>query len=142
MIYIIFLKGVGAMKKLVLFMLLSSAFCAVGKSLPWVELTDSNWKDILFESTKPIILAVCSDTCSVCRDMENTLYSLYKEFMYDYFFVKLDFRKYPRLGYEQFDVRRGLPTYIFFMDGAEEGRHVGSIGKNEFRQKLKQYFYS
>lgn len=111
------------------------------KTLPWIHLTDQNWKEILFESSRPVVLAVSSDSCSVCRDMENVLHSLYKEYQYDYAFVKLDFKKYPRLGYEVFKIR-ALPTYIFYLDGIEGGRHVGGMLKNDFRQKMKHYFYS
>jgi thioredoxin 1 len=129
------------MKKLFLSILMLHVFAYAieQKEADWIKLTPKNWKKIIEQSEKPMIVYVASDSCTACVAMTHTLYRIYRQFKHCYEFAKINFRAHSNFCINDLNVV-AMPTFIFFKDGKELKRVVGAYEKNEFQKLMHDVF--
>lgn len=108
--------------------------------LPIEEIIDVNPDnfDGLIHSDKPVVLDVYATWCRPCRLLAPILEQLNDEYGASYRFAKLNVEEQTALD-KDLNVRL-LPTLIFFKEGKEVGRHVGSITKDALADKIIDAF--
>ncbi|KAK7270148.1 hypothetical protein RIF29_23081 [Crotalaria pallida] len=100
-----------------------------------VEINESQFKDTVLNSNRPVLVEFVANWCGPCRLISPAIQSLAQEYEDRLTVVKIDHDANPRL-IEEYKVY-GLPTLILFKNGQEvpESRREGAITK----VKLKEY---
>ncbi|MGB8467681.1 MAG: thioredoxin [Candidatus Babeliales bacterium] len=97
-----------------------------------------NFKEIVLDSKKPVIVDVFAPWCPPCKHMMPLFEELANEFSEQYTFVKLNAEQSEELA-EQYTVR-SFPTLLFFRDGVLQGRHSGYLNKKQMMEKINEVF--
>ena len=99
-----------------------------------VEITDSNFEELVLKSDKPVLIDFWAEWCGPCRMMGPVFEDLSKEYTGKVKFAKLNVEEEEILAANN-DIR-GIPALIIFKNGKEIGRIVGYQPKDQLKQKL------
>ena len=99
-----------------------------------VSLNQSNFKNEVLDSTKPVLIEFYADWCAPCRMIAPILEQVAKEYEGKATVVKLDVDANNALA-AQFGVM-SIPTLVFFKDGKEVKRVIGVRPKSELTRTL------
>lgn len=104
-----------------------------------LEITSSNFKKEIEESTKPLIVDVYSNNCPPCRLMEPIFKELSHEYKNSIRFVKMNCDDQIELA-RQYGVTQ-LPTLLFIKPGGEPAsmKAIGFTSKKEFQEKIAEF---
>lgn len=93
--------------------------------------------DLIFNSSRPVIVDVYSDSCSYCKRFLPIFNEVGSEYGDLYQFAKLNIR----VEDDCIDLFRvtSVPTIIFMKNGKEVGRQTGFMTKEKFLSKIKLY---
>ena len=115
-----------------IFLLLMSGIALFSKVIP---ITETNYpKEV--EAKGLFILEVYSNSCPPCKAVAPIFSQVSEEFAGKARFGKVEIHEQPELS-DRLGVY-ATPTFIFFKNGEEVGRHVGGMTKEEMTQKIKQ----
>lgn len=101
-----------------------------------VELSSEN-QEILFSSSKLIILDIYSPKCRYCQKLQPVFADIHEEYGHLCQFVSLNVREDDTSICSDFKVKN-IPTILFIQDGREISRFTGLISKTKFIAEIKR----
>lgn len=101
-----------------------------------LELTDTNFDEIVVKSDKPVMVDLWAEWCGPCRMIGPIVEELGKEYEGKVIVGKLDVDSNPQTS-AKYGIRN-IPTILFFKGGQIVDKQVGAVPKNVLEGKLKQ----
>ncbi len=99
-----------------------------------IEFTDSNFKEKVLESDKPVLVDFWAPWCGPCLTLAPTLDEIQKEYEGKAVVGKVNVDENPDLSTE-YNIR-SIPTLLIFKDGKMIDRHIGASMKSIITEKL------
>ncbi|MGN0048407.1 MAG: thioredoxin [Bacteroides sp.] len=99
-----------------------------------LEITDSNYKEILAEG-KPVVMDFWAPWCGPCKMVSPIIDELAAEYEGRVIIGKCDVDDNDEVAVE-FGIR-SIPTVLFFKDGKQVDKQVGSAAKSAFVTKIE-----
>ncbi|MCI5663907.1 MAG: thioredoxin [Mediterranea sp.] len=99
-----------------------------------LEITDSNYKEILAEG-KPVVMDFWAPWCGPCKMVSPIIDELAAEYEGRVIIGKCDVDDNDEVAVE-FGIR-SIPTVLFFKDGKQVDKQVGSVAKSVFATKIE-----
>jgi thioredoxin len=99
-----------------------------------VTLTDANFRQQIAQGKA--VVDLWAPWCGPCRMIAPVIEQLAAE-RRDIRFGKLNVDENPRTAQEM--SARGIPLIVFFKDGAETGRVVGAVPRQQLESAIRQY---
>jgi thioredoxin 2 len=99
-----------------------------------IELTDLNFKEIVTDSSLPVLVDFYSPSCGPCKALAPVIEQLAGHYAGRVVVCKLDTSRY-QMAAAQFQIR-GVPTLIFFKNGESVDQLVGAAPVQELQQRL------
>ena len=97
-----------------------------------VELTDSNFDEIIVNSDIPVIVDFWAPWCGPCKMMAPTFEQVSKDIALKTLFAKVDTQD-QQLTASKFAIR-SIPTLIIFKNGVEVNRISGALDQASLKQ--------
>lgn len=99
-----------------------------------VEITDSNFSDVVTNSDKPVVVDFWAAWCGPCRMVGPLIEEMHGEYDGRAVIGKVDVDQNPGVS-AQFGVR-SIPTILFIKNGEVVDKVVGAVPKATLTQKL------
>jgi thioredoxin 1 len=99
-----------------------------------LELTDSNFQELVLKSDKPVLVDFWAVWCGPCRMVAPIVEELAKEYEGRAVVGKLDVDNNPNVS-AQFGIRN-IPTLLIFKNGQIVDKQVGAVPKSVLAGKL------
>jgi thioredoxin 1 len=99
-----------------------------------VEITDSNFSDVVMSSDKPVVVDFWAAWCGPCRMVGPLIEEMHGEYDGKAVIGKVDVDQNPGVS-AQFGVR-SIPTILFIKNGQVVDKVVGAVPKGTLTQKL------
>ncbi len=103
-----------------------------------IELTDSNFDEIVLKADKPVIVDFWAEWCGPCRIIGPIISDIAEEYREKIIVGKLDVDNNPGVT-SRFGVRN-IPTVLFFKEGVIADKQVGAVPKSNLVSKLEALF--
>jgi len=100
-----------------------------------LELTDSNFDEIVIKSDKPVIVDFWAEWCGPCRMVGPIVNEVGEDFKDKAVVGKLDVDSNPEITM-RFGIRN-IPTILFFKNGEVADKQVGAVPKSAIVSKLE-----
>lgn len=100
-----------------------------------IEITDANFKELVLNSDKPVMLDFWAEWCGPCRLVGPFVEEISKEYEGKAVVGKVDVDNNPEVSME-FGIRN-IPTILFFKGGKIVDKQVGAVPKSVLEAKLK-----
>jgi thioredoxin 1 len=100
-----------------------------------IEITDANFKELVLNSDKPVLLDFWAEWCGPCRMVGPFVEEIAKEYEGKAIVGKVDVDNNPGVSME-FGIRN-IPTILFFKGGKIVDKQVGAVPKSVLEGKLK-----
>lgn len=100
-----------------------------------IELTDSNFDDIVLKSDKPVIVDFWAEWCGPCRMVGPIVNEIGEDFKDTAIVGKLDVDNNPGVA-RKYGIRN-IPTILFFKGGEIADKQIGAVPKSILVNKLK-----
>ena len=102
-----------------------------------LELTDSNFDELVLKSDKPVIVDFWAVWCGPCRIIGPIVQEIGEEYSDQVLVGKVDVDHNPDVA-RKYGIRN-IPTLLFFKNGEVVDKQVGSVPKAVLVKKLEQY---
>lgn len=99
-----------------------------------VELTDSNFREIVLDSDKPAMIDFWAVWCGPCRMVAPIVEEMSGEYEGKAVIGKLDVDSNPEVA-QEYGIRN-IPTILFIKNGEIADKQVGAVPKNVLVDKL------
>ena len=110
-----------------------AAIDMVNQAVP-VELGDHDFHDFVKQATLPVMVDFFSPTCGPCQTMMPIINAMAREHVNKFIIAKVDTSKNQQIA--SFFNIRGVPTFMFFRNGALVDQISGAVSRNVLEQKL------
>ena len=100
-----------------------------------LELTDSNFEELVLKSDKPVLVDFWAEWCGPCRMVGPVVEELSKEYDGKAVIGKLNVDNNAQVSMK-YGIR-SIPTILFFKNGEVVDRSVGAVPKPQLAQKLE-----
>jgi thioredoxin 1 len=100
-----------------------------------IEITDANFKELVLNSDKPVMLDFWAEWCGPCKMVGPFVEEISKEYEGKALVGKVDVDNNPEVSME-FGIRN-IPTILFFKGGKIVDKQVGAVPKSVLESKLK-----
>ena len=100
-----------------------------------IEVTDSNFQELIIDADKPAIVDLWAEWCGPCRMLTPIINDFTEEYKDRVVVAKLDVDSNPGVA-RRFSIRN-IPTILFFKDGQVVDKQVGVVPKSVLVQKLE-----
>ncbi len=101
-----------------------------------LELTDSNFKELVLDSDKPVLVDFWAEWCGPCRMIAPIVEEIANEYQGRAIVGKLDVDSNPSVA-GQFGIRN-IPTILFFKNGEVVDKQVGAAPKSAIVERLQK----
>lgn len=102
-----------------------------------IELTDSNFDDIVMKSEVPVLVDFWAEWCGPCRMVGPVVEELAKEYEGKAVVGKVDVDNNPEIS-TKYGIRN-IPTLLFFKNGEVVDKQVGAVPKTVLSGKLQNH---
>ena len=99
-----------------------------------VEITDSNFDELVMNSTQPVVVDFWAEWCGPCRIIGPVIEELSKEYEGRAIVGKVDVDANSEVS-AKFNVR-SIPTVLFIQNGVVVDTSVGAVPKATLAEKL------
>ena len=99
-----------------------------------VEITDSNFDELVMKSTQPVVVDFWAEWCGPCRIIGPVIEELSKEYEGRAIVGKVDVDANSEVS-AKFNVR-SIPTVLFIQNGVVVDKSVGAVPKATLAEKL------
>lgn len=100
-----------------------------------LEITDSNFEELVLKSDKPVVVDFWAEWCGPCRMIGPLINELSKEYEGKAVIGKVNVDQNENVS-AQFGVR-SIPTVLFIKNGEVVDKSVGAVPKSTLESKLK-----
>ncbi|MFN5324588.1 MAG: thioredoxin [Bacteroidota bacterium] len=100
-----------------------------------IELTDSNFEELVMKSDKPVLVDFWAEWCGPCRMVGPVVEEISSDFAGTAVVGKVDVDSNPGIS-TRFGIRN-IPTLLFIKGGQVVDKHVGAAPKSVLADKLK-----
>lgn len=100
-----------------------------------LEITDSNFEEVVLKSDKPVMVDFWAEWCGPCKMVGPVVEELASDYDGKAVIGKLNVDHNPNAAV-QFGIR-SIPALLFFKNGQVVDRQVGAVPKSVLAQKLE-----
>lgn len=100
-----------------------------------LEITDSNFDEVVLKSDKPVMVDFWAEWCGPCRMVGPIVQEIGQEYEGKVTVGKLDVDNNPGVSVK-FGIRN-IPTILYFKDGKVVDKQVGAVPKQILVNKLE-----
>jgi thioredoxin 1 len=100
-----------------------------------LELTDSNFEELVLKSDKPVLVDFWAEWCGPCRMVAPIVSEIATEYEGKAVVGKLDVDSNPEVA-QRFGIRN-IPTILFFKNGEIADKQVGAVPKSVLTTKIE-----
>jgi len=100
-----------------------------------LEITDSNFEEVVMKADKPVVLDFWAEWCGPCRMIGPSIEALATEYEGKAVIGKVDVDSNPAVA-QKFMIRN-IPTVLFIKAGEVVDKQVGAVPKNVIEGKLE-----
>lgn len=101
-----------------------------------LELTDSNFEELVMKSDKPVLIDFWAEWCGPCRMVGPTVEEISHEYEGKALVGKVNVDNNPGLS-AKFGIRN-IPTILFLKNGEVADKSVGAVPKSQLTDKLNK----
>ena len=99
-----------------------------------LEVSDSNFEEVVIKSAIPVLVDFWAEWCGPCRMISPIIEEIGEQYKGKALVVKCDVDSSPNVA-AKYSIRN-IPTVLFFKDGKIADKQVGAVPKNSFLTKL------
>ncbi len=99
-----------------------------------IELTDSNFEELVIKSDKPVLVDFWAEWCGPCRMVAPIVNEISAEYEGKAVVGKLDVDSNPEVA-QKYGIRN-IPTILFFKNGEVADKQVGAVPKSMLTSKI------
>ncbi len=100
-----------------------------------LELTDSNFEELVLKSDKPVLVDFWAEWCGPCRMVAPIVNEIAAEYEGKAVVGKVDVDSNPEIS-NKYGIRN-IPTILFFKNGVVADKQVGAVPKSMLVSKIE-----
>lgn len=101
-----------------------------------IEITDSNFEEVVLKADKPVLVDFWAEWCGPCRMVGPVVEELSNEYQGKAVIGKVDVDNNPEVSM-RFGIRN-IPALLFFKDGEIVDKQIGAVPKSVLAEKLEK----
>jgi len=101
-----------------------------------LEITDSNFEEVVLKSDKPVLVDFWAEWCGPCRMVAPIVSEIANEYEGKAVVGKLDVDSNPGVA-QEYGIRN-IPTILFFKGGQVADKQVGAVPKSVLTAKIEK----
>jgi len=101
-----------------------------------IEITDSNFEEVVLKADKPVLVDFWAEWCGPCRMVGPVVEELSNEYQGKAVIGKVDVDNNPEVSMK-FGIRN-IPALLYFKDGEIVDKQIGAVPKSVLAEKLEK----